>query len=501
MPKDTLPLVGSSYVRQPDTALATKDQIFTNCSPEVIENKFTRSMTAYITKREGHFFASTTTAGNLARTGATLWMGKADGTNPAVFSFVIGAGTSVEIWNITTNSQIGSDIATSNNCFEITEAVVSGVSNLLAVISDSGTSALEGWFFPEGGSWTQITDGDFPPNVGTPVPLAGAPVQLDGTTYWMTTGGVIYGSDLNSVSSYTATNFIAAQSYPDGGVGLARYKDYVVGFGTRSIEFFYNAGNAVGSLLSPVEGGTITVGALKNSNIPTIKQIGSTVYWIGVDINTGKQGVYRLNGAQAEKVSNEYIDKIVGTSGQIGGIAGVMVIFGMQQIVFYNSSATLTYSWCYCIETGHWWKFAGAAQTKTIAAALSPISTRPAAFAYRDGAGAHALADLSSYLDADVAYTMTLQTALINHGTDRRKFVKSIRLLADTQASGTATLAASDDDYANFVTLGTFDMTSMDKRIQPGGSYKGGRSYRITHSANTAFRAWGLEIEYEVGTS
>ena len=96
---------------------------------------------------------------------------------------------------------------------------------------------------------------------------------------------------------------------------------------------------------------------------------------------------------------------------------------------------------------------------------------------------------------------MTIQTARINHGTDKRKFVKSVRLIADNQESGTATLEKSDDDYGTFTTLGTFDMTSMDKRINRCGSYKGGRSYRITHSANTAFRAEALEIEYEVGSS
>ena len=93
---------------------------------------------------------------------------------------------------------------------------------------------------------------------------------------------------------------------------------------------------------------------------------------------------------------------------------------------------------------------------------------------------------------------MTIQTARLNHGTDKRKFESSIRLIADTQSSGTTTLEVSDDDYGSWVTLGTFDMTKMDKRITRCGSYRE-RAYRLTHSANTAWRGQALEIELDMG--
>ena len=105
--------------------------------------------------------------------------------------------------------------------------------------------------------------------------------------------------------------------------------------------------------------------------------------------------------------------------------------------------------------------------------------------------------DLSTtFTDAAATMTATVRTNGIDLDTDEEKFVTEIWLDADTQASGTATLECSDDDYGSWVTLGTFDMTKHEKRITRCGSHTGERAYRLTHSANTAFRARALRIKY-----
>ena len=80
------------------------------------------------------------------------------------------------------------------------------------------------------------------------------------------------------------------------------------------------------------------------------------------------------------------------------------------------------------------------------------------------------------------------------------KFIKSVQLVCDKQASGTATIEYSDDDYGTWTTAGTFDMTSMNPIIYNLGAHQGGRAYRLTHSANTAFRAEALIFDYEIGS-
>jgi hypothetical protein len=104
------------------------------------------------------------------------------------------------------------------------------------------------------------------------------------------------------------------------------------------------------------------------------------------------------------------------------------------------------------------------------------------------------------YQDDGAAYSLIIQTQGLDFDTDELKTVSDIWLDADTQSSGTALLEASDDDYATWKTIGTFDMTKHEKRITRCGSHRGERAYRLTHSANTAFRAQNLRIKYTVGS-
>jgi hypothetical protein len=96
---------------------------------------------------------------------------------------------------------------------------------------------------------------------------------------------------------------------------------------------------------------------------------------------------------------------------------------------------------------------------------------------------------------------MEIRTSKVDFGVDKRKFIRSITLVADEQSSGTVTLECSDDDYVTWRTLGTFDLTNHKKRINACGSHVGGRAYRLTHTENAPFRAEALEFEYDVGIS
>lgn len=518
MALQTIPLYGS-FINRGDI---TKDQQFFNCFPEVNAAPISNRQTVHLYKRFGISAGVTTTAGNNSLVGNVVWKGKSDGSIPAVLSFKNSAATAVQIYSIGSSglgTQVGSDISNVNNCYEMAEASVSGTSNLLAVLADSGTALREGWYFPEGGAWTQITDVDFPPNQTPAIALTGCPVQMDGYVFWMCKNGQLWNSDINSVSAYSANNFISAQNSPDLGVGLARYKDYIVAFGERSIEFFVNAGNPTGSPLSAVPNSTIHIGALaafgtpSATTFPTIKQIGDHVYFIGVDSENGNTGVFRLNGQSAEKISSPTVDKTIGFSATsyISGISGSFSLNGQTHILFNNAATDQSFNLCYCITTGEWWTFTLPSQTVAImgisSTGLYTTSTYPAFYfnGYSTGSPAPATAKFygvsSSYQDVGSTLTMTIRTAGIDFGTDNRKIINRIWLDADTQASGTATIEYSDDDYASWVTLGTFDLTQHSKFISGCGSHQGERAYRLTHSANTAFRASALRIDYTVGTS
>ena len=132
--------------------------------------------------------------------------------------------------------------------------------------------------------------------------------------------------------------------------------------------------------------------------------------------------------------------------------------------------------------------------------AQSPIARTYAISITLTGGKTFRLYPVPDYDDDGVAYSAVIQLTKLDFGTPKRKIVSCVELICDTQASGTATLEYSDDDFVTWITAGTFDMTSMRPRVHRCGSHRGGRSYRITHSANTAFRAQALDVSYEVCT-
>lgn len=151
---------------------------------------------------------------------------------------------------------------------------------------------------------TKVTDTDYP---ATTVPGA---AYLDGTFYVMTPLGYIYGSELDDPLTWSGLNVIKAQSMPDGGVALRRMVNYIVAFGEYTTEFFYDAGNPVGSPLLPVTNAVALVGC---SSADSIADTENTLYFMGVTRQQGRS-IYRFNGTIPEKISTPVVDRVISDS-------------------------------------------------------------------------------------------------------------------------------------------------------------------------------------------
>lgn len=109
----------------------------------------------------------------------------------------------------------------------------------------------EGWYIQNTTPWTtvvQITAADFPGqsnNLAEELVAGGA--FLDGRLYVATKTSKIYNSGANSPVTWNlTTDTISAERESDIGVYIDKHRDHVVMFGSRTIEFFYNAGNPAG---------------------------------------------------------------------------------------------------------------------------------------------------------------------------------------------------------------------------------------------------------------
>ena len=77
----------------------------------------------------------------------------------------------------------------------------------------------------------------------------------------MDSRGAIYQSALENAASWSSLEFIGTQIEPDAGVYLAKLNNYLAAFKQYNTEFFYDAGNSSGSILSPVQNAAFKVAA------------------------------------------------------------------------------------------------------------------------------------------------------------------------------------------------------------------------------------------------
>ena len=164
MPIQRIPLVGSPVFRNSDVSNSiSKDQHFENCFPEAYKNQLTGQGSVYLVKRPG--FAKTQIAGvGYDTIGASfVWSGYSGGPVPL---FAYYSGANVAVYEVNTNGLLsGSTFAGPAGTLEFSETLVSNTATLVAT---GKLSALEcsAWYYQNGGSWTQITDFDYP---GRPV--------------------------------------------------------------------------------------------------------------------------------------------------------------------------------------------------------------------------------------------------------------------------------------------------------------------------------------------
>jgi hypothetical protein len=359
-------------------------------------------------------------------------------------------------------------------------------------------------------------------------------VPMDGYHFYTTDNGRLYNSDLNSITAYTATNFISPDMAPDKPVAVGTHKNAVIAWGTGSMEVYQNAGNETGSPLQRIPQYFANIGALDQRSIA---KLGDDIYFV-TGARFGEVGVMRLRSLIPQMVSPPEMNRILGTlsiGGQIylsafqmGGYSYVaatalttteetnllllesgdfLLLETADEIIIDGSGAeTAMFGRMLVLNADlRLWSEWDCDQATYIVGVGSGVTNKLLATSRTDTGGKIFTISPASagelHTDDGSAYSMQIRTAKLDFGTDKKKYVHSVRLIADERDSGTVTLECSDDDYATWTTLGTFDMTSKDKRITRCGSHRGGRAYRLTDSDDEPFRGERLEIEYTVGLS
>ena len=130
---------------------------------------------------------------------------------------------------------------------------------------------------------------------------------LNQTLYVMDEDGVIYNSATGNFDSFPAAGFIEAERDNDKGVYLGRHHESIIALGTRTIEFFYDAGNKTGSPLNRRSDIFHNMGCADGVSV---WENGDTIYFIGSNPD-GALGVYRIDRYIPTKVSTDSIDSYI----------------------------------------------------------------------------------------------------------------------------------------------------------------------------------------------
>src|SRR3990167_6280084 len=364
MPTVSIPLVGSFNQRSIDGQVGLSselDQRFLNCAFTVVKNPTTGSDVVYVEKRPGvsidilvdadefstgllksqsltsaiSGFGSTNSIIYVANTSVGTITGQAlhfsetligstsyilikssDGTGwffaedaADDLTYVGNTNTSITIDSLdsTAGMYVGQEISGTDI---VAGTRIASIVSASAITVDTATTGTTVDVTITKTPIAKIIDADF----DSTTDYISSLVPMDGYLFYTTSDGKIANSNLNSVTDYTAIDFLSAQMYPDPTVAIARIKNTLGVFGTNSLEIFKNIGNANGSPLQSIPERCIRIGTNDQRGITTLED---DVYFVGTAAY-GDVQVFRLRDGETEKVSTPIIDQIIGTQSTSG---------------------------------------------------------------------------------------------------------------------------------------------------------------------------------------
>jgi len=460
----------------------SEDQRKINCFYEFAKNSLTAKGTLTLSKRPGVTIGSGT-YGTSAQT-AYLVLNTLRGAEIAHAVFYLVSGDA----KVSSESAMATILSPATNLYPsfVDITAISNVQNAVLQLTGTGTHRV---FFATmanvvtGGAWTEIVDADF-----TTLGHRGKMEHMDGFAFILTDQNLIVNSDTNSLANWTANAFLAKQIRQDRPIGLMRLGNQLIACGDETSEIFFNNGNTTGSPLGRLAhlhsriGLVPTVGVISTTTARGGTHYYATVekrlYFVGRRSGGGSQsvsaaglspsvGVFAYDGQNFEKVSNQYVDKILSEKYNsiyavsplgFSGVSGVSIcltapgVSPARWLVFFP-------------DWREWFEW-----TSTV---FSPINSGEQYLGL--GSLQHKLysfAGTDKWQDDTTSYACSTQFRLPTNGSSL-KFMPMYGVDADTDSTtNDLTIEISTDDSQTFSTLGTIPLNQDRKVLFGGGSFR-----------------------------
>lgn len=407
-------------------------------------------------------------------------------------STAAGAGHGIFNWN-------GDIYAVAGGFLYKNGAALGAVSNTGASYSfDSILGATPKLVLGNGtNAYAYDSGGGLVPMAGVSPPASFLPgwAFVDATLYYVKLPTAVYGSGINDVTSGAAwdpLNLINAWTEPDPAIAIAKQLVYVIVFKQWTTEVFYDAGNATGSPLGPVQGGLITYGC---ESAASIKDIDGKLFWLGSTRN-GSAEILMLDQLKYTVISTKPIEKLLRNSTFATIYSWSYKGDGHKFYVLTLVDINLTLA--FDIAEGTWQQWTDT-NGNYMPICSSTFLGRTCLLQHITNGKIYTMSN--NYTNDDgTAIVWDLYTPNFDAGIDRRKILDLLRINADETPGSVLQIRSNDHDYkadkwSNFVRL---DLNQERPFLTDQGTfYK--RAYHFRHQCDTSLRISSIDISMQLG--
>jgi hypothetical protein len=326
---------------------------------------------------------------------------------------------------------------------------------------------------------------------------------LDGTLYVMDVNGAVWGSGFdgsgNSIIDGTAVwgglNVILAQIEKDGGVFLAKQLTYVIAIKQWTTEFFYDAGNSVGSPLSPIPGAMLNNGCL---NADTVQELDGCLYWVTFN-RTNSPQVIKLENLKPRIVSTPAIDRLLDATSLSSAFISFPFKHGGHKF-YVLTCIDQNFTIVYDIDQNLWYQWTDAnGNYYPITSATFDVYGDHIFQNYITGGIYIADGDYEYPNDSGALFPVDIYTPNFDAGVDRKKMLTVMRFNADQTDGCTLSVRHSDDDYKTWSNFRYVDLSQKRPTLRDEGTFYR-RAYHFRKLANTTYRIRSVDLQMGLGT-
>jgi hypothetical protein len=455
-----------------------KDEDFLNCVLEPIRNRELNDTRQFIMKRAGVGTQIASVAPSEIR-GMFFWNDQdklfySVGNTVYVYSFTSGINLPLAVFS-TTSGEVGF-------CEYLYDT------NQVVIIATDGTTLVQ---IDNANVVTTCTDPDLP------TPHLPYPVFIDGYLFLAKSNSAdVYNSDLNNPMSWDPSNFLSAEMKGDWVIRIATLNNYLLVFGSDSIEYYWDAANPSGT---PMQRNDTPIKF--NSFIGGFAQLGNVIYFVGESL-AGQPAVYRLQDFKIEDISSYTVSRYLNTL-QDSTLTWKAAILSEQGHAYYVLNAgNLTYV---CdTENKVWGRWAyqqGTSFPVVAAIRANTVISRGSYFALEGNSSAIYYMDDTKFQDNGVNFTYKIVTEALDFDTLNRKTMARFSLVGDRPDNDSIVYVSwSDDDYQTYSTPREINMNQDLPSTYRLGTFRQ-RSFKLEYTDNYPFRLQKYEVDINRGIS